>query len=239
MESSKIPLVLLHGALGTQAQFDALLPLLSHTFNVHTLDFEGHGQRAPSDRPFRIEYFAENVLHYLDTQGISQTHIFGYSMGGCVALYLALNQPERVSSLFTLATKLDWTPEAAAKEVGLLDADKILAKVPRFAEALQVQHGDHWREVLEKTAALLHGLGEKRLLNPGDFAVIQQRTRIAVGDRDTTVSVEESLAAYCALPNGEFQVLPNTPHPFEKVSPPLLANAIREFFTSSSLIFHS
>ncbi len=224
-----IPLILLHGALGTGAQFDSLLSLLND-FDLHTLDFDGHGRNASSAAPFTVAHFAENVLQLMDAKGISQANFFGYSMGGYVALYLALRHPERVSSLFTLATKLAWNPEFAAKEIGFLDADKILAKVPRFAEALQVQHGDHWRDVLDKTKTFMLGLGENPLIQPADFTNIQHRTRITLGDRDATVTIEESLAAYRTLPNAEFQIFPNTPHPIDRISPVTLAAAIHDFF---------
>ena len=223
-------LLLLHGAASTQAQFEALVPLLSEHFHVHTFDFDGHGSRSNSDQPFRIESFTADVLHYMDTQGIAQAHIFGYSMGGYVGMVLALTQPSRVSKVFTLATKYGWTPEVAAKEVGFLDADKILAKVPRYAESLQQQHGDHWRTMLDKTKALLTNLGDHNLLDTAALKRIETPVRIGIGDRDTMVSIEESLAVYRALPSGEFQVFPNTPHPFDKVSPALIAEAIQQLF---------
>lgn len=228
---NRLPLLLLHGALGSKAQFDALLPELTDHFIVHPFDFEGHGDAPQSaERPFYIERFAENVLNYLDSHHIPQGHFFGYSMGGYVALYLALIQPARVGKVFTLATKFDWTPEAAAKEVDLLDADKILAKIPKYAAQLEQQHrAIGWKAVLEKTKGLLMGLGERNLLQPAALAQIQAPVRIGLGDRDTMVSLEESVNAYRILPNGEFQVFPRTPHPFDRVSPEMLANAIVQF----------
>jgi pimeloyl-ACP methyl ester carboxylesterase len=224
-------LLLLHGAASTQAQFDTLTPLLRDHFTVHTLDFDGHGQHAASKQPFRMESFSADVLHYMDVQGITQANIFGYSMGGYVGMVLALTQPARIGKVFTLATKYVWTLEVAAKEVSFLDADKILAKVPHYAESLQQQHGDHWRAMLDKTKTLLTGLGEHNLLESAALQRIETPVRIGIGDRDMMVSIEESLAVYRALPRGEFQVFPHTPHPFDKVSPALLAEAIRQFFT--------
>lgn len=122
-------LVLLHGAVGAKSQFAELVPLLESHFEVITLDFEGHGTADLTDRPFKIEHFAENALNMA---GSEKFDVFGYSMGGYVALYLALYQPERVGRVFTLATKFDWTPVTAEKEVKLLDADKILQKIPQY-----------------------------------------------------------------------------------------------------------
>jgi pimeloyl-ACP methyl ester carboxylesterase len=90
-------LLLLHGTAASKAQFNELVPLLSPHFAVHTLDFEGHGSSPERDRPFSIEHFAENVVNYLDSHHLIYSYFFDYIMGGYVALYLALVQPERVT----------------------------------------------------------------------------------------------------------------------------------------------
>src|SRR5262245_22601363 len=101
-------LLLLHGALGTSSQFDELKKLLQQDFEIVALDFEGHGNSPMKDRPFRIQHFAENVLEFLDERRIDSIHIFGYSMGGHVALTLASTHPRKVKSVFTIATKFQW-----------------------------------------------------------------------------------------------------------------------------------
>ncbi|HEV8538157.1 MAG TPA: alpha/beta fold hydrolase [Bacteroidota bacterium] len=100
----KHDLLLLHGALGASAQFEPLLPHLSPYYTLHTFDFEGHGRTPSRNRSFRIEHFAENILEYLDEHALPQSHIFGYSMGGYAALYLALIRPGRVKHIATLGT---------------------------------------------------------------------------------------------------------------------------------------
>ncbi len=62
---SRPDLLLLHGALGASTQFKTLIPLLRDKYDVHTLDFEGHGSSPPKNRPFRSKHFAENVLNYM------------------------------------------------------------------------------------------------------------------------------------------------------------------------------
>ena len=225
-------LLLLHGALGASAQFDALAPLLAGRFRVHALDFEGHGAAAPRERPFAMAHFAENVLAHLDAQGIERAHLFGYSMGGYVALVLAATHPARVSSVATLGTKFVWDPATAAREAGRLDPAVIRAKVPRFADALAERRAGAggWERVLSHTAALLRDLGEHPPLGPDVLASIQQRVRVMVGDRDATVSVEETAASYRHLPAGELAVLPRTPHPLEQVDAARLAATLGEFF---------
>ena len=221
-------LLLLHGALGASAQFAALAPLLSPRFRVHAPDFEGHGRTAPSDGPPRMERLAEQVLAYVDAHGIARAHVFGYSMGGYVGLHMAATQPARVASVTTLGTKFVWDPALAEREAARLDPAVIQAKVPRFASALAERHegAGGWEGVLARTAALLRALGADPLLGPEVLAGIAQPVRVMVGDRDATVTVEETAAAQRALPLGELSVLPRTPHPLEHVDVERLAREI-------------
>ena len=82
-------LLLIHGALGAAIQFDPLLPLVENEFDVHTLDLEGHARTPLKERPLRIEYFAQDVLEYLDSRDIQAVDIFGHSLGGQIGLHLA------------------------------------------------------------------------------------------------------------------------------------------------------
>ena len=227
-------LLLLHAALGARAQFDPHRAALAQDFSVHSLDFEGHGAEGPTARPFRIETFAENVVAYLDAHAIEMIDIFGYSMGGYVALYLARVLPARIGAIFTLGTKLRWDQQTAEREVRMLDARKIREKVPHFARALEERHsGAGWESVLEKTAEMMLALGTNSPLDDDDFRAIAHRVRIGVGDRDATVRAEESAGVYRLLPNAELEVFPRTGHPIERVSTSRLTASIGEFFSAA------
>jgi pimeloyl-ACP methyl ester carboxylesterase len=54
------------------------------------------------------------------------------------------------------------------------------------------------------------------------------------GDRDAMVTMEETLAAYEALPNASLGILPHTPHPLEKVHTSVLSALLRSFFAANS-----
>lgn len=225
------PLLLLHGALGAAEQFAPLAALLEAHFVVHTLDFEGHGARPSARRPFRLATFAENVLAYLDEQGLASADLFGYSMGGFVACLVALAQPERVRRIATLATKYEWNPAIAAREAALLDVAQMRAKVPGFVDSLATRHsGAGWETVVNETRAMLLALGESGGLSLTQAAQLNLPVRVMLGDRDRTVSLTESLAIYQALPQGELEIFPHTWHPLEKVAPLRLTQALEDFF---------
>jgi pimeloyl-ACP methyl ester carboxylesterase len=227
------PLLLLHGALGASEQFIELIPLLEelYEFDVEALDFPGHGGEPIGDDPFSIARFSRHLKEWIEAHGGGPVDIFGYSMGGYVALHLAQEAPGLIGKIFTLATKFAWSPETSAREVKMLDPDTIAAKVPRFAQQLETRHapGD-WRTVLAKTAEMMTNLGERSELPIDSLANVNHQVTIGIGDRDQMVTIEESLAAYRALPNGRFLAMPGTPHPIEKVSPDRLARELGEFF---------
>jgi len=224
-------LFLLHGALGVGSDFDHLLPHLPTALDPVALTLPGHGDKANDAAPYTLRGFAEALLGELDSRGVERGDIFGYSMGGAVALLLARLLPQRVGRIMTLATKRAWTPEVAARETRMLDPEAILAKVPRFADTLRARHGEeHWKDVLSRTAAMMTALGAEDELPIEEYAQIPHSIRMSVGDRDAMVTIEETLAGSRALPNGEFLVLPRTAHPLERVNPERLAREIEEFF---------
>jgi pimeloyl-ACP methyl ester carboxylesterase len=230
--STTTDLVVLHGALGASAQFAPLIASIDPSVRVHALDFEGHASAPPRGRPFRVRHFIEDVVELLDREHILSASFFGYSLGGYVALALALDVPKRVGRVATLGTKFWWDPPTANREVARLDPVTIRAKVPRFAEALGSRHANAggWERVLAYTAEFLRDLGDHPLLTEETLARITQPVRVVVGDRDATVSVEESAAAARALAAGELCVLPGTPHPIEQVKLERLMPVLTEFF---------
>jgi len=226
-----IPILFLHGALGTSEQLKPLVDQLNLHRPAHLLNFEGHGSDVRPDRPFRIEHFAENVLQYMDEQDIDVADIFGYSMGGYVAMFLAKKYPERVSKIATLGSVLKWRCEVAEREVKFLNPDKIREKVPDFAKELEKRHPSGWEEVAAKTKDLLLDLGNNPRISDAEWKDIHHTVRIHTGDRDTTAGIEQSQEVFKKLENGEMMILPDTPHPVERANLKLLICSLNDFFS--------
>ncbi len=224
-------LLLLHGAIGAKDQFGVLHKLLSAGMEVHIMNFTGHGGGEIPDEPFTIDMFARDIIAYLDSNNIDEINIFGYSMGGYAALYAALNNLGRIGKIFTLATKFEWTPEIAEREIKMLDADKMKMKVPKFAQELAKRHGeDKWETLLQKTADMMTGLGNKNVLTAELLNLVNNEVLVGIGDSDKMVSLEETITAFRALPNANLIVLPATPHPIEMADSTRLAAEIKRFF---------
>jgi pimeloyl-ACP methyl ester carboxylesterase len=229
-------LILLHGALGAAEQMAPLVPVLESGFRPRLLDLPGHGP-APLTGGFDTESFAAFFIDWLEREQLGPVDCFGYSMGGYVALEATRQRPDLIRDVATLGTKFDWSIESAAKETGFLDPAAIRGKVPYFAELLESRHSAlGWETVLRRTADLMLALGAAPLLTPERLSQISCRVRVMVGDRDGTVSVTESAAAAKAIPEGELEVLPRTPHPFERAPLPRLGWSLHDFFLGPSAV---
>src|SRR5258708_1666760 len=103
IEGQGEPVVLIHG-LHSSAQMNWRLPgtikLLAESYQVIALDLRGHGHSGKPEK--ESDYgpeMAEDVVRLLDHLKIEKAHIVGYSMGGLIAMKLAVEHPERVKSM--------------------------------------------------------------------------------------------------------------------------------------------
>lgn len=228
------PIILLHGALGAASSMVSLSNALSTFAEVHFMDFSGHGEAEWPEDGFSMDTFEADVIRFMDTRELKAAHLFGYSMGGFVALRLAAKHPDRVLTVTTLATKLAWTEETCMKEASMLNADAMESKVPKFVTGLTAIHPcAGWRPIVEHTQQLIQGMHRYKLSHE-ELAQIKQAVRLMVGDRDKMVSIGETIDAYKALPNASFCVLPETPHPLENTDKALLASLIQPMLSKAS-----
>lgn len=222
------PIILLHGALGSKSQLEPLKQLLEKSGRVvYSINFSGHSGELFSDEGFGIEVFANDLLRFVKENKIEEADIFGYSMGGYVAVWLAHQHPTLVNKIVTLGTKFDWSPESAGREVTKLDPEKIENKVPAFARILQHRHAPvDWKELLHKTADMMLQLGEKPLLTEDIFKSLSCPVKVLLGDKDDMADREYSEQVSEWIPTAAFQLLTETPHPIEKVNLDLILKEI-------------
>jgi 2-succinyl-6-hydroxy-2,4-cyclohexadiene-1-carboxylate synthase len=118
------PLVLLHGFTGSAATWEPHMSELARGFFTVAIDHLGHGQSdAPADpERYAIGFAAEDILSVLDQLHIDRAHVLGYSMGGRVALALAIIAPERLSALILESASPGLPAAEARRERGARDA---------------------------------------------------------------------------------------------------------------------
>ncbi len=92
------PLVILHGMLGSSRNWQAAGADLAPHHHVFALDLRNHG-RSPHAGEMSYPAMVDDVLGWLDTQGLAQVTLLGHSLGGKVAMQLACRFPDRVGRL--------------------------------------------------------------------------------------------------------------------------------------------
>lgn len=222
-------LILLHGALGHADNFNQIAEDLKNEYQIYSLLFKGHGTENGTSKSFFIKDLVAQLHSFIQENDIENPNIFGYSLGGYVALYYALEYPDTIQSIITLATKLAWSPEIAEQEVRFLNPEIILEKVPKYAMQLEQTHGENWQILLKQIADLMLDIGSQNYLNETTLPQINIPVQIMVGDQDKQVSVSESKWAADLLPNSKFVLLSNTEHPFEKVDKEVIKQKICDF----------
>ncbi|WP_263082043.1 alpha/beta fold hydrolase [Endozoicomonas sp. Mp262] len=94
-------LVSIHGLFGSQENLGAINRNLSDQFRVHGLDVRNHG-RSPHSDTMDYTAMAEDILEYLDDQALKQVDLLGHSMGGKIAMTVALLAPDRIRKLVVM-----------------------------------------------------------------------------------------------------------------------------------------
>ena len=108
------PLILLHGGVGAIEMFGEVLPSLAQNRQVVAVDLQAHGRTADIDRPLSFQLMAEDIAALIKHLGVEDADVMGYSLGGGVALRIAIQHPEVVRKLVLVSTpfKRDgWYPE--------------------------------------------------------------------------------------------------------------------------------
>jgi pimeloyl-ACP methyl ester carboxylesterase len=93
------PVILLHGAYMTIDMMGPLLAGLAESRQVIAVEQQGHGRTADVDRPLTYERMADDTAGLMRELGLDAADIVGYSMGGGIALQLAIRHPELVRKL--------------------------------------------------------------------------------------------------------------------------------------------
>jgi pimeloyl-ACP methyl ester carboxylesterase len=97
------PLILLHGGVVGITMFGPNLAALSEKRQVIAVELQGHGHTADIDRPLSFEAMADDIAALMKYLSLQQADIMGYSLGGGVALQIAIRHPQSVRKLVVVS----------------------------------------------------------------------------------------------------------------------------------------
>jgi pimeloyl-ACP methyl ester carboxylesterase len=205
------PLVLLHGAFGYIEGWGTVLPALAKTHQVIAVELQGHGHTNDLDRPFANEQMAEDVAALLQQLKIKDADFFGYSMGGVVALGVAIRHPELVRKLAILGSFAGRLKEAFEPE-----AYEQFQSIPAdFApEELKAPYDrmspdpSQWPVLVAKIKTMANDF---KGYSSAELKTIKTQTLIMVGDREG-IRPEHAVEMYRLIPNSQLAVFPGGDH---------------------------
>lgn len=228
------PLILVHGAGGSFLSWHPYLRRLDGE-TVYTLDLPGHGESSGGGRQ-SVEDYAADVAEFIEEKHIPKPVIAGHSMGGAVALILALEHPEKFSgvSLLGSAAKLRVSPLILEK-AGSPDT---------FAEAVALVNEYSFspgasKDLLRLSNENMLKTHQRTLLD--DFlacdsfdvadrtASIQIPALILCGTLDVMTPPKHSKLLAEKIQNSHFHLIENAGHMLALEQPEVVAGLVKDF----------
>lgn len=199
------PLLLLHAALQTHESMAPLAEELAPLgLRLIAVDLPGHG-RSVHPGPLTIRAMADAVADLMDRLGLDRPLAAGYSLGGMVAIELALRG--RIAGLVVLASRIRPAGDARAT----FAPAAIRRRSPLWARQLAEKHtATPWE-------ALATALGDELASWPGfdpqALAALSVPVLVVQGDRDQMVPLEQGQELARLAPRGRFRLVPRAGHP--------------------------
>lgn len=259
-EEDAPPVVLLHGGgFDTRmVSWRYVVPSLSDSFRVYTLDWPGYGESDPPERTPTTEYYVEILDRFLTAIDGDRPALLGVSLGGGVAVGYALTHPDRVRRLvaidsYGLGGKVPGGSIAAlfARSEALSGLVWDLIERSRTLAALSVRAAVHppnlTDELIDDALAQLerprataawrafqraeigrHGVKTNYV---GQLAHLSVPTLFVHGERDAFVPVEWALRAATIAPTSDIRIIPDCGHWTPRERPDAFVAAVEPFLS--------
>ncbi|MBC8196032.1 MAG: alpha/beta fold hydrolase [Acidimicrobiia bacterium] len=241
----------LHGLGGSRMAWEPQLRFLGRSRRCVAWDMPGYGRSQPGTDPLTFTYLADSAASLLDTLGADRASVVGISMGGMIALHLALRHPNRVTSLVLLdsspAFGLDGTTDAGEwanlrlepLAMGRTPAD-IAPAVLRSVAGPQAPD-----PVIDEAVAAMARISSSglaaavRCLPSHDvrdrLADIPCPTLVAVGDLDTETPPAYSRWLADGIPGARYEEIPGAGHLSNLESPNEVNSLVAGFLSATTL----
>jgi pimeloyl-ACP methyl ester carboxylesterase len=215
------PLVVIHGAYMTIETLGPIVSMLALERQVIAVELQGHGHTADIDRPLSYELLADDTAGLVRHLGIQSADVFGYSLGGGVALQLALRHPELVRKLVVASAPFasdGQYPEVLAS-VDMITPE-LFAGTPIMSEYERVAPDP---QAFPALVSKLKALDSEPFAWPAeDIRTISAPTLVVIGDSDA-VRPEHAVELFRLLgggvmgdltemPKSQLAVLPGSSH---------------------------
>lgn len=208
-------LLLLHSGGMTGDEWTPQIKYLQSNFQLLIPDLLGHGKSLVDGENLSIKMMANAVLDLLRKEKIDKVNICGSSMGGAVALYLAINYPEKIKT--AVIYRISYR-----KNKGTHEQTKIMANpeywrkfgLHKYLSKIHSPQGDEnsWQKVIARVSDLLDPNHSDHCHDLEDLKKIDCPVLLIVGDCDPVAPLSEVMQMYQTISNASLWVIPSANH---------------------------
>lgn len=242
IEGSGPFVTLIHGVGADLESWDRVTEILAPRCTVLRADLRGHG-KSGRITDCSIQDFVRDQLAVMDAAGFQKAHLFGFSLGGLIAQWFALEHGDRVHRLALISAVAERTAQERARVVERADRIRLegIAAVVGAAEdrwftpAFKAAHPDLVKRRLEQLVANDHRSygAAYRVFGLADEGValdrIPHKTLIFTGEHDSGSSPRMARLMHERIRNSRLEILPDLRHSLLLEAPDLVAKLLLDF----------
>jgi pimeloyl-ACP methyl ester carboxylesterase len=219
-------ILLLHGGLSnSDLLLDTIGAPLAERYRLVAFDRRGHGYTADTPAPFHYEDMAQETIGVLEAVVGGRAHLVGWSDGGIVGLFVALQRPELVDRMVLIGANFH---HDGFGELDLPDDSPFVRSIVGAYTERSPDGGEHFGEVFEKFERMVT---TEPTLTTDDLGRITAPTLVMAGD-DDAVLLPHTCEMYGALPAGQLSIVPGASHALPVERPDLTARTVLDFLAA-------
>lgn len=245
-----LPILLLRPLGGTMALWGSFRALLAEKQRVISFDYRGSGRSSAEPAWASTRGLARDALALLDHLGVPRAHVFGASLGGMTATWLAILEPSRVAKLCLASAparglalrratlRRDLAMAATflrrGEEVEAALVDRVLSRAFRAAHPEEARRIEDLvrAEPASRVALLKHALAGLLHDARRQLRGIQAPTLVLAGANDTLLGTEAPRALAEAIPKATFELIADSGHAVTLEQPVVTATRVLRFVMS-------
>ena len=242
IEGSGPAVALVHGVGADLGSWDRVTERLRDRFTVVRADLRGHG-RSSRIETCRMADFVGDLAATLDAAGLKTVDLVGFSLGGLIAMWFALEHPDRINRLALLSTVAERSATERARVIERADkvrnegiASVVSAAEDRwFTPAFKAKNPEKVALRLEQLKAndLRSYAAAYRVFAEADEGValdrIRQPTLVMTGENDIGSNTRMARRMHEAISDSRLVILPELRHSVLMEAPDLIADHLLEF----------
>jgi len=242
------PVLFVHGYADSWNSFRLLLPFLGNAYRLLAPDLRGHGQSGKPPAGYSRRQFAEDLLAFLDRQGLGRVILIGHSLGALIAQHLAARHPERVEKLILIGGAATASTSKELKELQKIihaftkPPERAFIRDFQTSTAATLLDPKFLESVIDASARVPLAVWQETLAELTDAAgdarleAIRSPTLVVWGEADAVFSRAEQEALTSRIPGAVLRTYGGVGHAPHWERPEAVARDIRSFLEGDGTV---